>query len=133
MDGRMGEKTGWDADKATLFICKTCRSADGTERPGASMIARLRENYAGNGTTAIRAVTCLSQCANPCAAALSRPDGFSYVFSGLGAGDLDDLLSGARMLAEDERGLLPFRDRPAALKRTLVARIPPFSHQEDIP
>ena len=28
MDGRMGAKTGWDAAKATLFICKACRSAD---------------------------------------------------------------------------------------------------------
>ena len=129
----MGETTGWDAAKATLFICKTCRSAEGHERPGVAMIERLRARCAGDGTAAIRAVTCLSQCSKPCAAALSRPDGFSYVFSGLGADDLDDLLSGARMLAEDERGLLPFRDRPAALKRTLVARIPPFSHQEDLP
>ena len=129
----MGETTGRNAAKAILFICKTCRSADGDERPGVAMLEHLRAAHADNSNVAIRAVTCLSQCANPCAAALSRPDGFSYVFSGLGADDLDDLMCGARMLVEDERGLLPFRDRPAALKRTLVARIPPFSHQEDLP
>ena len=129
----MSENIGWNAAKVTLFICKTCRSVDGNGRPGTTMIERLRARFAGDGETAIRAVTCLSQCASPCAAALSRSNGFSYVFSGLGVDDLDDLMCGARMLAEDERGLLPLRQRPAALKRTLVARIPPFSHQEDIP
>lgn len=124
--------TGWDAEKATLFICKTCRAADGESRPGADLIRALRAGFDGNAEAAIRPVTCLSQCAKPCAAALSRTDGFSYVFSGLGSEDLADLALGARLLAEDERGLLPFRERPAALKRTLVARIPPFSHHEDL-
>lgn len=129
----MGASTGWDAARATLFICKTCRSADGDGRPGVDFIRALREGFAGDGAAAIRPVTCLSQCASPCAAVLSRPDGFSYVFSGITRDDLNDLALGARMLADDERGLLPFRERPAALKRTLVARIPPFSHQEDLP
>ena len=129
----MSAIAGWDAEKATLFICRTCRAADGETRPGADFIRVLRDGFKGNAEAAIRPVTCLSQCKNPCAAALSRPNGFSYVFSGLQIDDLADLALGAHLLAEDERGLLPLRNRPPALKRTLVARIPPFSHQEDLP
>ncbi|MCX8998051.1 DUF1636 family protein [Rhizobiaceae bacterium BDR2-2] len=130
----MGEETGWDADKVTLFVCKTCRGADGTSRPGAGLIGLLREAFgdAEAASRAIRPVTCLVQCKSPASAALVHRNGWSYVFHGLTEDHIADLSAGARMLAADERGFLPLKGRPPSLRSGLAARIPPFSHQEDL-
>jgi predicted metal-binding protein len=40
------------------------------------------------------------------------------------------LVEGARLLAGAPDGILPWRGRPAPLKRGLVARVPPIGFQE---
>ena len=42
------------------------------------------------------------------------------------AGKAEALIEGARLFAHSADGLMPWRGRPAALKRGLVARTPPF-------
>lgn len=129
----MGEETGWDADKVTLFVCKTCRGADGESRPGPVLVERLRAAFGDTETAqrAIRPVTCLVQCERPASAALVHQAGWSYVFHGLTEDHIDDLATGARLLAADERGFLPLKGRPQSLRSGLAARIPHFSHNED--
>ena len=41
------------------------------------------------------------------------------------------LIEGARLFAHSPDGLMPWRGRPAALKRGLVARTPPFAFAGD--
>jgi predicted metal-binding protein len=62
-----------------------------------------------------------------------RRDGaWTYVFGHLDAATgADALIEGARLFAHSSDGLIPWRGRPAALKRGLVARTPPFDFAGD--
>jgi len=43
---------------------------------------------------------------------------------------IDDLLGPFLLLAGSADGLMPWRGRPDALKRGLIARVPPFDFSE---
>lgn len=118
----------------TIFVCTNCRGeTDPEARPGVGMVAALRQAAAGK-PLAVKPVTCLANCERRPSAAFRHRSGWSYVFGNLSHGDIDDVIIGAMMLAEDDRGLLPLRGRPACLRgKGMVARIPPFHHHEDMP
>ena len=59
-----------------------------------------------------------------------RRDGWTYVFGDLSPDSAPDLLAGAALLAGSQDGLMPWRGRPDALKRGMVARIPPLTLKE---
>lgn len=71
-------------------------------------------------------VRCLANCARGPSAAIRCLGAWTYVF-----GQLDEsrdgpaLVEGARLLAAAADGLLPWRGRPEALKRAVIARLPP--------
>jgi predicted metal-binding protein len=118
----------------TIFVCTNCRDeADPDIRPGLKMIAALKEASAGK-PLAVKPVTCLANCEKSPSAAFNHRSGWSYVFGHLTLENVDDIVAGAMMLAEDERGFLPLRGRPACLRgKGMTARIPPFHHHEDMP
>jgi predicted metal-binding protein len=62
-----------------------------------------------------------------------RRDGaWTYVFGGLDPADgAAALIGGAKLFAAAPDGLMPWRGRPDALKRGLVARTPPFDTTGD--
>jgi predicted metal-binding protein len=62
-----------------------------------------------------------------------RCDGaWTYVFGGLDAdADAEALIEGARLLARAADGVMPWRGRPEALKRGLIARVPPMDFEEE--
>ena len=122
-----------DAD-VTIFVCTNCRDAsDGDLRPGIGLIDALRQAARGKPLN-VKPVTCLANCQKSPSAAFSHRTGWSYVFGHLKLEDVEDLITGAMMLAEDERGFLPLRGRPACLRGDgMSARIPPFQHHEDMP
>jgi predicted metal-binding protein len=63
-------------------------------------------------------------------AALQRTGAWTYVFGGLVASrDGETLAAGARLFARSENGLLPWTGRPEALKRGLIARVPPAAFE----
>ena len=73
----------------------------------------------------VRQVACLGNCRRGLTAAIFRTGCWAYVFGGLGTGSSGaDLVAGARLFAGSTDGFMPFRARPEALKRGLVARIP---------
>lgn len=120
------------AKRVTVLVCSSCRGADGSDgrpRPGETLADRLHTLAAG--AFPVRAVECLGNCKRRLSAALVTPDAWTYVFGDLGAESGADLLDGARLLAASADGLLPWRGRPEALKRGLVARIPPLSLFKD--
>lgn len=118
----------------TIFVCTNCRGETDAElRPGIPMIAALREAAAGK-PLAVKPVTCLANCEKSPSAAFNHRSGWSYVFGHLALENVDDIITGAMMLAADERGFLPLRGRPSCLRgKGMTARIPPFHHHEDMP
>ena len=89
--------------------------------------ARRRHARAAAGGTGIgvREVECLGNCKRRLSAAILRDGCWSYVFGDLTATSGADLVAGAKLFATSTDGLMPWRGRPDALKRGLVARIPP--------
>ena len=127
-DGLAGEPD------VTIFVCTNCREAsDSQARPGIVLMDALREAAAGKPLS-IKPVTCLANCEKGPSAAFNHRSGWSYVFGHLSLDTVEDILVGAMMLADDERGLLPLRGRPTCLRgKGMTARIPPFQHHEDLP
>jgi predicted metal-binding protein len=112
----------------TIFVCITCRRGTDAEtfpRPGA-VFARLTAEAAAGSGISIRRVRCLANCNRGLSAAVRRPDAWTYIFGDLDpSSDAPALVLGARLLAVSSDGLMPWRGRPDALKRGLIARVPP--------
>ena len=117
----------------TIHVCITCRRPTDPEsypRPGA-LLARATAMASIGANIAVRRVRCLANCSRGLSAAIACERRWTYVF-----GDLDPthdapaLIEGARLLAAASDGLMPWRDRPAALKRGLIARVPPCDYED---
>jgi len=113
----------------TIYVCVTCRGGKALDLapvPGEVLASETARAAEGTGI-AVRPIRCLANCNRGLSAALRRDGAWTYVFGdldpGAGAGALID---GARLFAASPDGLLPWRGRPQALKRGLVARTPPF-------
>lgn len=119
----------------TVLVCSSCRLVEAPEadpRPGCLLAEAAVRAAAGTGVT-VRRVACLGNCKRGLTAALFRNGCWSYVFGGLRPDSGADLVAGARLLAESADEFLPFRARPEALKRGLVARIPNPDILKDLP
>ncbi|NNM71793.1 DUF1636 family protein [Enterovirga aerilata] len=114
-----------------ISVCVSCRPPDGGDgSPGDALLAALRMAQARGEArdVLIRPVQCLSVCKRPCTIALSRPDGYTYVFGDLDpAIHADAVLECAESYAAQEHGYLLWRERPGPLRRGIVARIPPMT------
>jgi predicted metal-binding protein len=115
-----------------LHVCVTCRAAgdaEGTQRPGALLHGALAEALAREGAPTVRleAVECLSVCKRPCTVAVSGPGRWTYIYGDLDAANaVETILEGVRLYAATPDGLVPWRQRPEAFRKGVVARIPPF-------
>lgn len=123
-----------DPDTAILSVCTTCRAAGDVSEPraGAKFLAALlaeAEREPVPGLT-IEGAECLSVCKRPCTVAVVSPGRWTYVYGDFDA--LDDaeasartLLAGLRRYIETLDGVVPWRERPEAFRKGVVARIPP--------
>lgn len=121
----------------TVTVCVTCR-AEG--EPALPMEARAGRRFhdalagALDGTADVRLVPveCLSVCKRPCTLAISAPGKWTYVYGDFpadaGVGVLVDAL---RLYAEAPDGLIPWKLRPEALKKGVIARLPPAPHTSE--
>ena len=113
----------------TIYVCVTCRKQGEPEdvpRPGLLLAKATAKAAEGRDVTVTR-VECLGNCSRSLSAAMRANGSWTYVFGSLDeACDADALIDGARLLAESENGILPWRGRPDVLKSGLIARIPPF-------
>jgi predicted metal-binding protein len=129
--------TARSAASAVIYVCTTCRRPDDPEdypRPGAAL-AEATIRAAENSGIAVEPLRCLANCKRGCTAVLRRTDpsapAWTYVFGHLDpAADAQALVQGAKLLAGSADGLMPWRVRPDALKRGLIARVPPFDFSE---
>ena len=114
-----------------LHVCTTCRTEGDPSEPraGARLLSALRDAAAAHPLTGLRieGVECLSVCKRPCTVAVAAADRWTYVY-----GDLDPvasartILDGLRLYAGTADGIVPWRERPEAFRKGVVARIPPL-------
>lgn len=122
---------------ATILVCSSCRDETGSDaRPRAGEI--LAQGVAAclavspdSPAITVKQVECLGNCKRRLSAAILRDGCWSYVFGDLTIDSGADLVTGARLYTTAPDAILPWRGRPDALKRGLVARIPPLSMLED--
>ena len=115
-----------------IYVCVTCRRAgdpDAEPRPGAVLAEATERAAAGSGVE-VRRLRCLANCTRGPSAAMRCNSSWTYVFGGLDAANADALVAGAKLLAGASDGIMPWRGRPEILKRTLIARVPPFDFVE---
>jgi predicted metal-binding protein len=125
-------EAGIDAP-TTIYVCVTCRRAgdpDDAPRRGAALAAATIAAANGSGVT-VKRVRCLANCSRGLSAAVRRDGAWTYIFGNLDAGaDAGALVAGARLFARAGDGLMPWRGRPDALKRGLIARVPPLDFED---
>jgi predicted metal-binding protein len=115
-----------------IYVCVTCRRAgepDAEPRPGA-LLAEATEQAAAGTEVEVRRLRCLANCTRGPSAAMRCNGSWTYVFGGLDVANADALVAGAKLLAGASDGILPWRGRPEILKRSLIARVPPFDFVE---
>jgi len=115
----------------TVHVCVTCRlAADAPDGPGAgARLAAALQEAAGPGVTVVP-VECLSVCKRPVTVGFSAPGRWTYVYGDFPPESADLILAAAAQYAAAPQGLIPWRERPEALKRGVVARIPPPADPE---
>ena len=116
-------------DGLTVYVCVTCRKpGESDDGPRAGLLlAEATAEAAGGTDVTVRHVECLANCRRSLSAAMRKKDSWTYIFGELSAPeDAEALIEGAKLLAEADDGLLPWRGRPDALKGGLVARVPPL-------
>jgi len=115
--------------ETTIYVCTTCRLPDDTSEPraGAKLLAAL-ENFWTKTHDSIRleGVECLSVCKRPCTVAFSAPGKWTYVYGDFSSETAPEtILAGAALYSAAEDGLIPWKMRPDALKKGVIARLPP--------
>ncbi len=115
----------------TIQVCLTCR-AEGEPleprdaRSGARLYAAICERR-GEGDARVVGVECFSVCKRPCTISFAAPGAWTYVYGDFPAdSDPAEILAAARLYGASPQGLIPWRERPAALKKGVVARLPPL-------
>lgn len=72
-------------------------------------------------------VECLSVCKRTCAVGFAAPGKWTYVYGDLPAdAAAETIIEGARLYAEAPDGIIPWKQRPDALKKGAIARVPPL-------
>ena len=116
-----------------IYVCTTCKLADEagfavSKRAGArlhralSALASERE-----APVEIVPVECLSVCKRACTISFAAPGKWTYVYGDLPADTgADVILDGAALYGATSDGLIPWKQRPEALKRGVVWRVPPM-------
>ena len=116
------------SENVTVQVCTTCRAeGDAQEsRAGARLHAALVAARAP-GDPRVEAIECFSVCKRPCTISFAAPGAWTYVYGDFPAETSPaDLLAMARAYGAAPKGLIPWKERPAALKKGVVARLPPL-------
>lgn len=126
------EMDGRDRPTTTIYVCVTCRAEDDglgdAARAGHRLLGALRDAVGQAPGIQLIPVECLSVCKRPCTVSFAAPGKWTYVY-----GDLPPdtaapvILEAARLYGVSRDGLIPWKQRPDAIKKGVVARIPPTS------
>lgn len=108
-----------------VSVCTTCKPEADEQALGPALLAATKAAI-GDQRVTVRAVQCLGVCKRAGTVAVTAPDGYTFVFGDLkGASGAAAIASFVNSYADANLGLVPWRQRPEAIRRGLVARIPP--------
>ncbi len=112
-----------------LSVCVTCQHGDA--RPGMQLHHVLKNMLNDHENVRLHAVECMSVCKRPCTIAVSSPGKWSYIIGDIDAAiDAPAVLEYVATYASSENGTPPLKQRPAAIRRGTIARLPPLIHKE---
>ena len=118
------------AARVRIQVCLTCRAQGEPLEPrearsGARLYAALSERR--DDDVEVVGVECFSVCKRPCTLSFSAPGAWTYVYGDFPAdADPAEIVAAARLYAASPQGLIPWRERSDALKKGVVARLPPL-------
>ncbi len=113
----------------TVFVCTSCRrdgDAGDAPRAGARLHAALAAAAAGRDDLRVVGVDCLSVCKRPVTVGFADPAKWTYVYGEFDETAAEEILATAALYGAAADGLVPWKLRPTAFKKGVVARIPPF-------
>jgi predicted metal-binding protein len=112
----------------TIYVCTTCKTPDDSSpiRAGARLFTSLQEAaQTHQSDVIIEGVECLSVCKRPCTIAFTDQNKWTYVYGDFTADDsAEQILACASLYAHAADGLIPWKERPDALKKGVIARLP---------
>jgi predicted metal-binding protein len=119
----------------SLVICTTCKfSSDSKTAPdgrtgGEILLGHMRDILAEKGRTDVdvEPQACLWNCTRPCSVIMRDDERFSYVTGGNepSVSQAEALLAWFDAHGQTEKGEVPFRQWPQAMRGHFIARIPP--------
>ncbi|MDE3177682.1 MAG: DUF1636 domain-containing protein [Pseudomonadota bacterium] len=117
--------------KVTVAVCTTCRAEgeplEPREARAGARLYRALSAAAGLSDPAVVGVECFSVCKRPCTLSFSARHAWTYVYGDFPAdAEPEAILAAARLYGASPHGLIPWKERPSALKKGVVARIPPL-------
>ncbi len=116
----------------TIFVCTTCRRGEETFEPaelrsGFKFHAALEEAAQNNATVQVIAVECLSNCKRGCNVTYAGQGKWSYGFGDLDpVTQLQDVLDVAKLHFDAVDGVIPWAERPDAIRKKTMSRTPPL-------
>jgi len=112
----------------TIYVCTTCKTPDDPSpvRAGARLYKSLQEAAQTlQSDVIIEGVECLSVCKRPCTIAFTDQNKWTYVYGDFSAeNSAEKILECAMLYAHTADGLIPWKERPDALKKGVIARLP---------
>ncbi|OUL23700.1 DUF1636 domain-containing protein [Nostoc sp. 106C] len=129
------ETSKFGVSSHTLFVCKTCASVwqDGKrlgESGGEKLLKQLQDlaqNWDLRDEFPIQQVECMSACNRSCVVAFAAQGKITYLFGDLVVdASASAVLECASQYYSKIDGLLPWSERPEALKKGILAKIPPI-------
>ncbi len=127
--------------KHCLFVCTTCASiwqegkkvgVSGGEKLLAEL-SHLHQSWDLRDEIAIEPVACMSACSRSCVVSFASPGKYTYLFGDLSADKVSlpetaaAVLNCAGQYYAKSDGLLAWSERPEAMRKGVLARIPPLS------
>ena len=128
-----------DVSSHTLFVCKTCASVwQDSKRVGESggekllkKLQLLAQDWELRDEFPIQEVECMSACNRSCVVAFAAQGKITYLFGDLAVDEsASAVLECANKYYTKSDGLLPWSERPEALKKGILAKIPPLGARE---
>ena len=111
-----------------LQVCVTCRGID-KKVVGAEFHSRLEDALSKCNFEAeihLHQVECFAICNRPCTVAVSSDDKWTYIIGDLDVKtDIQALLDYLMVYAASDSGTPSLKDRPAAIRKGTIARLPP--------
>lgn len=114
----------------TVLVCTSCRrdgDAEDAPRAGARLHDALLAAAQSRHDILVVGVECLSVCKRPITIGFADAGKWTYVYGDFAPETAGDILATAALYGDSPDGLIPWRSRPVAFRKGVVARIPPLT------